>query len=276
MFLLIAQVGISLMVNTFYQTMGAFGVPLLFLGMSLVVLIGLGSAANVPLTLVGRVRTHWSVVLLDREAALQVHEDPETTSQIIYNFNPSTESVLSTGKTQEVDGTTWMLVHTPRGEGWVDSFHLTEQVDVAEFADDQRPPKLVAEFAERLRNGGDVTPLISERGIVLTLTGHPTRLAPQQFADLLGDDMLRRLPTIGGVLQAQDDFRVAVAEPFLAAYEATDEITAATAHSQAALIPAEVWNFRYLALGEESPQPWLVFFEYEQGNPHIVGLGIDE
>jgi CSLREA domain-containing protein len=267
---------VSLTVNAFYQTISAFRLPLVFLGLSLAVLVGLGGVTKAPLLLIGRTRTHWSVVLLDRESALQVHLHPENASEVVYNFNPTTESVLSTGKIIEDGDTVWMRVHTPRGDGWVDSFHLTEQVDVAEFYEDQRAPKLLREFAEELRNGGDVTPLISERGIVLALTGPPTRLAPRQFAELLGGSRLRRLPTIGGVLHAQDDFRIAVADPFLAAFDATREITAETAHSQAALIPAEVWNFRYLALGEESSQPWLVFFEFKQGKPRIVGIGIDE
>ena len=98
----------------------------------------------------------------------------------------------------------------------------------------------------------------------------------QPFRALLEGGRLRMLPTVGGVLHGQDDFRVAIAEPFLAAFDATDELSASTAHSQAALIPAEVWNFRYLALGEGTTQPWLLFFEYVAGTPRIVGLGIDE
>jgi hypothetical protein len=175
-----------------------------------------------------------------------------------------------------VGETEWTPVHTPGGEGWVNIFHLTEQVDVEEFSNDKRPPRLVVEFAETLRAGGDVTSLIADRGIVLALTGPPTTLAQQQFRALLEGARLRMLPTVGGVLQAQEDFHVAVAEPLLAAFDATGEITAGVAHSQTALIPAEVWNFRYLALGEGTSQPWLVFFEYQNGVPRIVGLGIDE
>ncbi|MGB7861273.1 MAG: Ig-like domain-containing protein, partial [Acidimicrobiia bacterium] len=266
----------SLMVNAFYQSIGAFRLPFVFLALSMLMLVGLGGATKVPLLWAGRVRTHWSVVLLDREDALRVFEEPDPTSPVIYNFNPTTESVLSTGRPKVVGEIEWMPVHTPRGEGWVDAFHLTEQVDVEEFIRDARAPRLAREFAERLRNGTDVTSLISDRGIVLALTGPPTRLAQNQFRALLEGARLRRLPTVGGVLQAQEDFRIAVAEPFLNAFDSTGEITASVAHSQTALIPADVWNFRYLALGEGTSQPWLLFFEYENGVPKIVGLGIDE
>ena len=267
---------ISLMVSAFYQTLGAFRLPFVFLGLSLAVLVGLGGATKVPLLLAGRVRNHWSVVLLDRESALRVYEEPDKASPVIYNFNPTTESVLSRGKVRAVDGNDWMPVHTPRGDGWVDAFHLTEQVDIEAFTRDARPTKIAHEFAERLRSGEDVSSLIADRGIVLALTGPPARLAQQQFRALLEGGRLRMLPTVGGVLHAQDDFRVAVAEPFLAAYDATDEVTPNIPHSHSALIPAEVWNFRYLALGEGQTQPWLIFFEYVKGTPRIVGLGIDE
>jgi hypothetical protein len=242
----------------------------------MLVLVGLGGATKIPLLLAGRVRNHWSVVLLNREDSLAVHEDPDSDSPVLYNFNPTTESVLSTGSSKVVGETEWTRVHAPSGEGWVETFHLTEQVDVEEFFNDKRPPRLAIEFAETLRSGGDVTPLIADRGIVLALTGPPTTLAQQQFRALLEGARLRMLPTVGGVLEAQEDFRIAVAEPLLAAFEATGEPTAGIAHSQTALIPSEVWNFRYLALGEGTPQPWLIFFEYQNGVPKIVGLGIDE
>ena len=267
---------INLLVSAFYQTIRAFQLPFAFLGVSLLVLVGLGSATKVPLLLAGRLRMHWSVVLLDRESSLRVHQKADTDTPVLYNFNPTTESILRTGSAKRVESTDWMKVHTPSGEGFVDAFHLTEQVDLKTFARDDRPAKLVREFAETLRTGGDVARLISHRGILLALTGTPAMLAPRQLEDLLGDSRLRRLRTIDGVLQAQEDFRLAVAEPFLHAYDATEEITANTAHSKAALIPAELWNFRYLAFGEGTSQPWLVFFEYEGGRPRIVGLGIDE
>ena len=150
------------------------------------------------------------------------------------------------------------------------SYQLTE------FAKDQRPAKLAVEFAESLRNGGDVTSLIADRGIILALTGPPAQLGQRQFTELLDGRRLPRLHTVDGALQDQGHFRVAVAEPFLAAFDATGEVTAVTAHSKTALIPAEPWNFPYLSLGAGTRQPWLVFFEYEGGTPRIVGLGIGE
>ena len=70
---------------------------------------------------------------------------------------------------------------------------------------------------------------------------------------------------------------MAVAEPFLEAYDATSEVSAQTPHSRTSLIPTECWNFPYLAIGDsEGVQPWLVFFEYRRGKAWIAALGIDE
>ena len=268
---------VNLLANVFFQTIDAFQLPLIFLAMSLVMLVAMGGVARVPVLLGGRrSREHWSGVFLNRETPLHVYEEPTTESQVIYNFNPTTESILSTGRSKTVDRTEWKPVHTARGEGWVKADHLTEQVDMEEFVGDKRRMKVVDEFADRLRTGGDVTGLISDRGIVLALTGAPARLAPQQFAALMGGSRLRRLPTDGGVLHDQEDFQVAVAEPFLAALDATTRSGVSVEHSQAALIPAELRNFRYISVGRETSQPWLVFFEYQDGKPRIVGLGIDE
>jgi len=267
---------VTLLATVFYQTIAAFQLPLVFLGLSLLVLVGLGSATKVPFLLAGKGREHWSVVLLDRETPLRVYDEPDTNSPIIYNFNPTTESILSTGRPRVIGDMEWIPVHTPRGEGWTDTDHLTEQVDLATFTEDKHPTKVINEFAKLLRTGGDVSSLIADRGIILALTGPPTRLAPKQFAALMGGSRLKRLPTLAGVLHDQEDFHLAVAEPFLSAFDATEQITARVAHSRTALIPSEVLNFRYLALGESTSQAWLVFFEYESGKPRIVGLGIDE
>lgn len=204
---------ISLMVTAFYQTINAFTLHLVFLGVSMVVLVGFGSATKIPLLFAGRNRTHWSVVLLDRETPLRVFEEPNSETPVIYNFNSSMESLLSTGREVTVSEAGWMPIRTQRGNGWAESFYLTEQVDVTEFAKDQRPVKLAVEFAEILRNGGDVTSLIADRGIILALTGPPAQLGQRQFTELLDGRRLRRLHAVDGVLQDQDDFRIAGPSP---------------------------------------------------------------
>ncbi|MFV1963551.1 MAG: hypothetical protein ACC658_17195, partial [Acidimicrobiia bacterium] len=198
------------------------------------------------------------------------------TSPVIYNFNPATEGILSTGRPDNAEDSQWIPVETTRGDGWVNGEHLTEQMDAEAFLNDARPAKLVKAFAERLRQGRDISSLIASRGLMVALTGSPTRVDPERLAGLPQDLKTFGLPDVGAVSHDEEAFRVAVAEPFLSAFDATPNITPSAAHSKKALIPLEIWNFRYLALNGENAQPWLVFFEYEGGKPRIVGLGIDE
>ena len=65
-------------------------------------------------------------------------------------------------------------------------------------------------------------------------------------------------------------------EPLRAALSATPEVDSKAGHSRAALIPVELWNFQYLVVNAPNHAPWLIYFEYRKGKPHIVGLGIDQ
>ncbi|MFQ5966663.1 MAG: Ig-like domain-containing protein, partial [Acidimicrobiia bacterium] len=266
---------ITLIADAFYQTVQALRLPLSFLGLALLMLIGLGTATRVPFILAGARHRFWAVVLLDREEVLPAYSEPGGT-KLIYNFDPTMSEIVSTGKPRRIGVSQWLPVDTPNGEGWVDRQYLTEQVDLHAFMADPRPAELVDRLAKQLRTGGDLTSLIAGRGLVVALTGPPTRIPPERLAGLLGESQLRRLHTVAGTLDAEDDFRVAVAEPFLEAYHGTSAVSAETPHSRTSLIPTELWNFPYLALGEQGVQPWLVFFEYRRGRAWIAALGIDE
>jgi len=42
------------------------------------------------------------------------------------------------------------------------------------------------------------------------------------------------------------------------------------------LLPIECRNFLYLSLQPDAAgRPWLVFFEYVNDRPYVVGLGVD-
>ena len=62
----------------------------------------------------------------------------------------------------------------------------------------------------------------------------------------------------------------------MTAYDATEEISPKNPHSSVALLPSECQNFLYLALEPDAlGRPWLVYIEYKNKTPYIVGLGID-
>ncbi|MGB8362435.1 MAG: Ig-like domain-containing protein, partial [Acidimicrobiia bacterium] len=268
--------GISLLADSFFQTVGSLRIPLGFLGLTVAMVVGLGTATEVPALVFGSRRRHWAVVRLSRSQRLPAYSEPGG-RKVVYNYDPTADGIISIGKTKVVGNTEWLPVDTPNGSAWIYRKYLTEQVDLQGFTEDRRPIKLVHELARRLAQGKPLGDLISKEGLIVALTGPPSRLAPDQLSSLMGTDRLRHLPDIGKSPRTPAEFTVAVAEPFLEAYRATPEISAYRAHSSSALIPTECWNFPYMSLGNaDGVQPWLVFFEYRHGRAWIAGIGIDE
>jgi hypothetical protein len=268
--------GISLLAESFFQTVGSLRIPLGFLGLTVAMVVGLGAATEVPALVLGARRRHWAVVRLSRSQRLPAYSEPGG-RKVVYNYDPTADGIVSVGKTRVVGNTEWLPVDTPNGQGWIYRKYLTEQVDLQAFTEDRRPVRLVHELARRLQRGKSLRNLISDQGLIVALTGSPSRIPPDQLASLMGDDRLRHLPNIGRTPGTPSEFHLAVAEPFLEAYQATPEISAYRAHSRSALIPTECWNFPYMALGNvDGVQPWLVFFEYRKGRAWIAGIGIDE
>lgn len=268
--------GITLLADSFFQTVSALRVPLGFLGVTVAMVVGFGASSGVPALVFGTQRRHWAVVRLGRQQRLPAYSEPGG-RKVVYNYDPAAAGIVTSGVTRRVGNTQWLPVETPNGPGWVYRSYLTEQVDLQAFADDPRPVKLVHELAKRLRTGKNIGPLISDQGLVVALTGSPNQIAPDEIAEIMGGKRLHHIPGIGKTPNTPHEFTVAVANPFLEAYDGTPEITAETPHSRNALIPTECWNFPYLALGTRgSRQPWLVFFEYRNGRAWIAGLGIDE
>ncbi|MFZ0013328.1 MAG: hypothetical protein WAL25_04350, partial [Acidimicrobiia bacterium] len=268
--------GITLLTDSFFQTVGALQIPLGFLGLTVAMIVGFGATSEVPALVFGARRRHWAVVRLGRQQRLPAYSEPGG-RKVVYNFDPTAAAIVSVATSRTVGGTEWLPVETPNGDAWIYRKYLSEHVDLQAFADDPRPVRLVHDLARRLRDNKDFSYLVSQQGLLVALTGAPSRLAPDHLADLMGDKRLRHLPDIGKTLTTPEEFTVAVAGPFLEAYDATPEITAETPHSRSALIPTECWNFPYLALGPSGDvQPWLVFFEYRDGRAFIAGLGIDE
>jgi hypothetical protein len=268
--------GITLLADSFFQTVDALRIPLGFLGVTVAIVVGFGATSDVPALVFGARRRHWAVVRLGRQQRLPAYSEPGG-RQVVYNYDPTAAAIVSTGGIRKVGNTEWLPMDTPNGRGWVYRQYLTEHIDLQAFCDDPRPVRLVHELAKRLRNGKSISSLISDEGLVIALTGSPSQIASDDLAALMGDRRLRHLSGIGKAPNTPEEFTVAVARPFLEAYDATPEITAETPHSRSALIPTECWNFPYLAIGPANGvQPWLVFFEYRDGKAHIAGLGIDE
>ena len=209
-------------------------------------------------------------------AAYIHHRDASPDARILILDNHDDFGGHAKRNEHRIDGKLWIQIDTPAGEGWIDADLVVRQIDLSEFMDDKRPPVMIAKFVERLRAGEEVADLISKRGLIVALGG-VTKLIPHE--DL--EELLNPPESVEGSLRWGDmDFRshfdTAVIEPFLATYDSTSQVDPKTPHSRRALIPTECWNFAYLALrGDGREPPWLVWFEYVNGKPRIVGLGVD-
>ncbi len=254
---------VTLMADAFWQTVLALRVPMFFLLLALGSVIVGGGLTNAPIFVAARRKRYYAGVLLHREGFLIAYQEPNTDSEIVYRFQPTARSIHATGRPQEVNNAAWIPVTTANGKGWIDANHLVQEVDIGTFMEDQRPPQLVAEFVERLRNGQSIKKLLSRDGLLLALA-HDVSFVPASMAlRLAARD--RTDESWSGALAA-----------FMTAYDATEEISPRNAHSSVALLPSECQNFLYLALEPDAlGRPWLVYIEYKDKTPYIVGLGID-
>jgi hypothetical protein len=200
-----------------------------------------------------------------------VHEEANESSPTIYSYEPTARGLKSVDRTVTVGEQVWMPVDSPNGVGWVDASHLAEAVAFEDFQADARPVELVRQLTRILDEGGDISSLISHRGVAVALTG-TTHLIPAE--------RVANLRTAG---EADPDappeesrFEELVAQPLRAALLDNASLSPQTKHSQSALIPTEMWNFPYLAIHSQGHASWLIHFEYQHGRPLIVGLAIDE
>ncbi|MDH5421536.1 MAG: DUF5011 domain-containing protein, partial [Acidimicrobiia bacterium] len=259
--------GVSLLADSFFQSVLALQMPLVFLAIAAAAALFFGRSPGMPL-LASRRRRYRSVVMIDREGSLKIYEAPSFESPIIAKFDPTAGAIQTVGTQKSVDGTNWIEIVGREGTGWVEADHLTEEVDLATFMEDDRPAEMVRRLAVALEGNGHIERLLGPRGLIISADRSLVTVATNTFDK-------SDLPTIGGPGAGQFD-GADVAPSFLAAYKNTPHVTPKTPHSTSALIPVPLWNFHYVAVpGTSSNVPWLVYFEYRNGKPYIVALGAD-
>ena len=263
--------GVSLIAEVFWQTANALQLPLTLLAFTLLIMFGLGRVTNAPFLFAGAGRRSRAAVLLGREDHLVAREAPGSDGDVVYMFLPSANGLEHRGGEKVAEDTTWIEVTTPAGPGWVPALNLVEERDLQSFMGDRRPIDKVDALARAFENGGkDLAKVVSPRGMVFALGDEVEHIAFDDLQNLLvagGDPNL---------ITGKARFRAEVIVPFLAAYRATPTLSPKTPHSSAALLPIECQNFHYLVLRpDRQGRPWLVYFEFIDDRPYVVGLGID-
>jgi hypothetical protein len=238
----------------------------------------------------------YDVVLVAADDVLNVRSRPGVSSPQITELAPNHEGVMGTGRTEEVDGTTWIEVETADGLGWVNGTYLTPEVTTADFAaaeDDLR--LLLDQLAAVIDSRGDLRPVTSERGLLVAHHDPVRRFTPLELASLLTDPTAVAWGNPGcgpdGCGQLQT-FKAAVADRFRSTYVdpdveiAVDELIPGPGGTLAEnVVPFELTNFHYLAVNDRGDEPaydgldwmtWNVYFEKAPGGWKIAGLSVDE
>lgn len=235
------------------------------------------------------------VVRVAEDDLLNVRERPGADRAVIGRLRPGAR-VPSTGRDQRVAGSTWVELRTPRGLGWANGTYLVRDVAADEFPE-AAARAVVDEFGRRLRDGGDLRPLVSDHGLWIVHHDAPVVVDRADLVGILDDPTNRRWGSkaleSGSPEIRPETFAEAVAEPFVDAWDDDDNQVLALQTVQgpngrpaAAAIPSEFRGFPWITVhdpGDDAEyggldwQQWIVSLDVaDDGTVTVVGLTLDE
>jgi hypothetical protein len=268
--------GVSLLAGAFFDSFDALKLPLGFLLIALLWALIFGGLFSSPWFVLGGRRRFWSIVLVDRESMISVYSQPDFDSTTVYNYPPSTQNIRSTGAPKRAGITLWMPVDTPNGEGWMDAYYLTQEVDDETFARDKRPAQLAARFVKGLTAGNAraVQKLVSPRGLAAVRFGTPVVVPRHRLKVLLSAEKEPGWWRSDPLTAMEALFPEKLAKPFLSSYWAGNH-PEQSGKVATLLVPAEVRNFHRFTYSNAEGTWWLLF-EYRKNQPTIAGIALAE
>ena len=251
----------------------------------------LPSLAGVPATRQGR------VVLVEEDDNLNVRSGPGVDHPVFGMLAPGTV-VRTTGNVTMVGSGPWVEVSTPDGFGWVNERYLAAVVDGAVFAADRRVGEVLDDMTATMASLGDLSAVVSWRGLYVSHHDAPVLFGDLQ--DLLIDPTTYKWPSkafdVNDPAFAAEapsrTFAAEIAAGFVSAYDDRDvmltfnePIVAGNGRLPAYAIPFELAGFNYVGVYDPGDNPdyggldwtiWYVSFDYEDGQPVVVGLTLDQ
>ena len=238
------------------------------------------------------------VALVAADDVLNVRQDPTAASPIVGMLLPGVV-VERTGPEEITGSSVWAQIETPRGSFWVNDRFLAAVVNGDDFKSDDRIGDLLDEFEYLIANDGDLRLVTSRRGLYISHHADPIRFSPDELQAILLETTTYQWPSVA---IAPDDpefdllpartFAEAVADSFLSAYDDPDTMTttnqpivAGNGRPAEFAIPFEFESFNYVGVHDSGDNPdydgldwitWYVSIDYENGEPVIVGLTIDQ
>ena len=251
----------------------------------------LPSLTSVPAVQQGR------VVLVEEDDNLNVRTGPGIDNPVFGMLAPGTV-IRATSNSTLVGSGRWVEISTPDGFGWVNERYLAAVVDGDTFASDDRVVDVLDEMTSIMVGLGDLTPVVSWRG--LYVSHHD---APVRFGDLdtvLTDPTTYKWPSTAFDVNDPDfadeapsrTFAEEIAASFVSAYDDPDvtivynePIEGGNGRIAAYAIPFELIGFNYVTVFDPADSPdyggldwtiWYVSFDYEDGQPVVVALTLDQ
>lgn len=185
----------------------------------------------------------YAVILVGLGDTLPVRSRPGQTGEIIHRYEGSARQIESIGTSRKVDGTVWVPISSPGGQGWVDEAYLTEDVARVSFEQDVQTEEMVRTLRAKLKDGATLS--TSPRGTI-----DPESFQRDEGRRELGRHATEKLAELIG------DWR------------ATFHIDKTA--SLAALRPPQLRNLHWISFEAPGLAPWQLFFEYCDGGAHPV------
>lgn len=239
-----------------------------------------------------------NVVLVAGDDVLNVRDGAGVDNEILGGLAPGV-TVTLLGASQQVGSSTWVEILTPRGNGWVNSFFLARW----DFPSDVLPPDVEAlldRMVEIIEDDGDLSEVASQRGLFVSHHGEPIRFRSEALETVLTDTTSYKWPSNALDINDPADaaeipnrtFAEAVADPFVSVW-ADDDVQVAVdmplnggnGRMPQAALPIELSGFHYVSAYDPGDNAeyggldwmsWHISIDYEDGEPKVVGLTIDQ
>lgn len=276
-----------LVLGTVFQSLSVLRMPLTLLGGAVVWSLLLGGAFNLTLLrrhgipfLSRRANIPLAVVLASHGQRVPAHADPGE-GEVVHRFIATDRGILGTGRISNVGDVEWTEVETPDGRGWVETLHLTEQVDLQTFIDDPAPGRLLKRFAEVLKDRSDLTDLISRHGLWVSHHTDPVHYPTASLGTLMTATTTRVWPGRNPAYRdTEGGFAQVIGAGLLEVWDHPDRVLTTDGPAvPSTVLPVEFTNFRAIsvsaALGGRhrlDQNAWLAFFSYEGDAPYLVAL----
>jgi len=236
------------------------------------------------------------VALVTFDDVLNVRQDPTVGAPIVGMLVPGV-TVIRTGQEQTAGSSLWIQIETPLGGYWVNSWYLTPVVSGDSFAGDGRVSQLLDALAAIIAADGDLRQVTGRRGLYVSHHSDPIRFDRDDLGTILTDPTTYHWPS--NAVGPEDieelparTFAEAIADSFLSAY--ADDDTTSTVNEPILggngrlpehAIPFTLQSFNYIGVHDPGDDPaydgldwvtWYVSIDYEDGEPVVLGLTIDQ